>query len=151
MRIRLKIVYLFIIIGVVFLIMGFQVKGLNPLRTWTLIDDNVWANEGDWRNGTKWVKAEFVEKTHREIVLLKLKSEQPILISVDKLSEEDRAELVIIERNWEKAVKFRVGGGLLVFLSIIGLFSVGRSVGTGGGSESGCGGGGGCGGCGGGG
>ena len=120
MRIRLKIVYLFIIIGVVFLIMGFQVKGLNPLRTWTLIDDNVWANEGDWRNGTKWVKAEFVEKTHREIVLLKLKSEQPILISVDKLSEEDRAELVIIERNWEKAVKFRVGGGLLVLLSIVG-------------------------------
>ena len=103
--------------------MGFQVKGLNPLKTWTLIDDNVWANEGDWRNGTKWVKAEFIEKTHREIVLLKLKSGQPILISVDKLSEEDRAELVIIERNWEKAVKFRVGGGLLVLLSLIGHFA----------------------------
>ncbi len=82
MRIRLKIVYLFIIIGVVFLIMGFQVKGLNPLRTWTLIDDNVWANEGDWRNRTKWVKAEFVTKTHREIVQLKLKSGNPILISL---------------------------------------------------------------------
>ena len=128
----LKIVCLFIIIGVVFLIMGFQVKGLNPLRTWTLIDNNVWANEGDWRNRTKWVKAEFVEKTHKEIVLLKLKSGKPILISVDKLSEEDRAELVVIDRNWEKAVKFRLGGGLLVFLSFMGLIAVaGGDKGTG--------------------
>ena len=86
MRIYLTIVCLFMISGVVFLIIGFQVKGLNPLRTWTLIDDNVWANEGDWRNRTKWLKAEFVEKTHREIVLLKLKSGDPILISKQEMS-----------------------------------------------------------------
>ena len=112
--------------------MGFQVKGLNPLRTWTLIDDNVWANEGDWRNRTKWLKAEFVEKTHREIVLLKLKSGDPILISVDKLSEGDRAELVVMDRNREKALKFRLGGGLLVFLSILGLMGVAGVRGSGG-------------------
>ena len=112
--------------------MGFQVKGLNPLRTWTLIDDNVWDNEGDWGNRTKWVKAEFVEKTHREIVLLKLKSGDPILISVDKLSEGDRAELVVMDRNREKALKFRLGGGLLVFLSILGLMGVAGVRGSGG-------------------
>ena len=114
--------------------MGFQVKDLNPLKTWTLIDDNVWDNEGDWGNRTKWVKAEFVEKTHREFVRLKLKSGNPIFISVDKLSEEDRAELVVIDRNREKALKFRLGGGLLVFLSIFSLMAV-----AGGDKGSGCG------------
>ena len=61
MRIYLTIVCLFMISAGV----SNEVKGLNPLRTWTLIDDNVWANEGDWRKRTKWLKAEFVEKTHR--------------------------------------------------------------------------------------
>lgn len=69
-----------------------------------------------------------------EIVLLKLKSGKPILISVDKLSEEDRTELVVIDSNREKALKFRLGGGLLFFLSIMSLIAV-----AGGDRGSGCG------------
>ena len=50
---------------------------------------------------------------------------------VDKLSEEDRAELVIINCNREKGFKFQVGGDLLIILSMIGLSAVGGSGGVG--------------------
>ena len=52
-----KIILLFIIIGVVFLIIGFQGEVSKELRTWALTGDRVWGS-----NNKKKIEAKFVNK-----------------------------------------------------------------------------------------
>ena len=56
-----KIILLFIIIGVVFLIIGFQGEVSKELRTWALTGDRVWGS-----NNKKKIEAKPREKDYKK-------------------------------------------------------------------------------------